>query len=94
MRIASFNINGVNGRLNLLPQPLESTQPDLVCLQELKSDSFPSGALRNAGYFPSGMGRRAGMAWPLWQRALSLWRPGEDFRAQVTILTADTSKLP
>lgn len=52
MRVATFNINGVNTRLPNLLEWLEATQPDVVCLQELKapSDRFPESALRDAGY--------------------------------------------
>ena len=52
MRIASFNINGINGRLDLLLEWLEETAPDVVCLQELKApdERFPADALEQAGY--------------------------------------------
>jgi exodeoxyribonuclease III len=50
MRIATFNVNGVNGRLPVLLRWLEATSPDVVCLQELKSETFPQSALRDAGY--------------------------------------------
>ena len=50
MRIATFNVNGVNGRLPVLLRWLEQTSPDIVCLQELKSSSFPLSAVRAAGY--------------------------------------------
>jgi exodeoxyribonuclease-3 len=50
MRIATFNVNGVNGRLPVLLRWLEETSPDIVCLQELKSETFPVGAVRAAGY--------------------------------------------
>jgi exodeoxyribonuclease III len=52
MRIATFNINGINGRLSLLLEWLESTRPDVVCLQELKApdEKFPEAALERAGY--------------------------------------------
>ncbi|MGQ3066808.1 MAG: exodeoxyribonuclease III [Brevundimonas sp.] len=52
MRIATFNINGVNTRLTNLLDWLEETHPEVVCLQELKaSDSrFPAEAIRAAGY--------------------------------------------
>lgn len=52
MRIATFNINGINGRFSSLRQWLEETRPDVVCLQELKATdaAFPAGALREAGY--------------------------------------------
>jgi exodeoxyribonuclease-3 len=50
LKIATFNINGVNGRLSLLLRWLEEAGPDIVCLQELKSESFPARALLEAGY--------------------------------------------
>jgi exodeoxyribonuclease III len=52
MRIATYNVNGVNGRLSNLLGWLEAAAPDIVCLQELKApdDKFPAGALRAAGY--------------------------------------------
>jgi exodeoxyribonuclease-3 len=52
MRIATFNVNGVNGRLAHLLDWLSETRPDVVCLQELKApqEKFPVAALRKAGY--------------------------------------------
>jgi exodeoxyribonuclease III len=52
MRIATFNINGVNSRLASLLLWLEREAPDVVCLQELKApdDRFPAKALKDAGY--------------------------------------------
>jgi hypothetical protein len=35
MRIATFNVNGINGRLPVLLRWLAKTEPDVVCLQEL-----------------------------------------------------------
>lgn len=52
MRIATYNINGVNGRLAILLKWLKATKPDVVCLQELKApgERFPEAALLKAGY--------------------------------------------
>ena len=52
VRIATFNVNGVNGRLPVLLQWLEATRPDVACLQELKSpdERFPQAAIEQAGY--------------------------------------------
>ncbi len=52
MKIATFNVNGVNGRLPRLVEWLEEAQPDVVCLQELKApqDKFPAEAISKAGY--------------------------------------------
>ena len=50
MKIATFNVNGVNGRLPVLLRWLKDTSPDVVCLQELKSETFPESTVRKAGY--------------------------------------------
>ncbi len=52
MKIATFNVNGVNGRLGLLLEWLEEARPDVVCLQELKApqEKFPARAIEKAGY--------------------------------------------
>lgn len=52
MKIATYNINGVNGHLPILLRWLEETAPDVVCLQELKSpnEKFPREAIEAAGY--------------------------------------------
>ncbi|MDQ3144308.1 MAG: exodeoxyribonuclease III [Pseudomonadota bacterium] len=52
MRIATYNVNGVNGRLPVLLQWLEQTRPDVACLQELKApdEKFPESAIEAAGY--------------------------------------------
>lgn len=51
-RIATFNVNGVNGRLPVLLKWLNDTKHDIVCLQELKTsdEKFPADAIRDAGY--------------------------------------------
>jgi exodeoxyribonuclease-3 len=52
MRIATYNVNGINGRLPVLLRWLAETAPDAVCLQELKAqqDNFPAAAIEQAGY--------------------------------------------
>lgn len=52
MKIATYNVNGVNGRLPVLLRWLTETQPDIVCLQELKApqEKFPLEAITEAGY--------------------------------------------
>lgn len=52
MKIATYNINGINGRLSVLLRWLSEAGPDIVCLQELKSpnERFPIAAIRDAGY--------------------------------------------
>jgi exodeoxyribonuclease III len=52
MRIATYNVNGVNGRLPVLLRWLAQTRPDVACLQELKApqEKFPEAAINEAGY--------------------------------------------
>lgn len=52
MKIATFNINDVNKRLNNLLTWLSKTTPDVVCLQELKAEhkAFPERPLKSLGY--------------------------------------------
>lgn len=52
MKIATYNVNGVNGHLPVLIRWLQERQPDVVCLQELKApqEKFPENALRELGY--------------------------------------------
>jgi exodeoxyribonuclease-3 len=52
MKIATYNVNGINGRLPVLLQWLNESKPDVVCLQELKApqEKFPEKAIEDAGY--------------------------------------------
>jgi len=52
MKIATFNVNGVAGRLPRLLEWLAEAQPDVACLQEIKTGdaTFPAQALEEAGY--------------------------------------------
>ncbi len=52
MRIATYNINGVNGHLPILQRWLDETKPDVACLQELKApqEKFPLDAISELGY--------------------------------------------
>ena len=52
MKIATYNVNGINGRLPVLLRWLNEATPDVVCLQELKApqEKFPLQAIQDAGY--------------------------------------------
>ena len=52
MKIVTYNINGIKARLPRLLEYLAEEQPDVVCLQELKTsdDTFPEADIRAAGY--------------------------------------------
>ena len=52
LKIVSYNVNGIKARLPRLLEYLAEQQPDVVCLQELKSsdETFPEADIRAAGY--------------------------------------------
>ena len=52
MKIVTYNVNGVKARLPRLLEYLTEEQPDVVCLQELKTtdETFPEAEVRAAGY--------------------------------------------
>ena len=61
MKIATYNINGVNNRIERLIEWLDESKPDAVCLQELKSGTanFPIAAIEKAGYGAIWAGQKA-----------------------------------
>jgi exodeoxyribonuclease-3 len=73
MKIATYNVNGVNGRLPVLLRWLEEEQPDIVCLQELKApqDKFPESSIRDLGYDALWHGQKS------WNGVAILSRVGE-----------------
>lgn len=52
MKLATFNINGIKARIEALPAWLAAAQPDVVCLQEIKSvdEGFPREIFEAMGY--------------------------------------------
>lgn len=52
MKIASFNINGIRARMHALDAWLAEAEPDLVVLQEIKTqdEGFPTAAYEDAGW--------------------------------------------
>ena len=61
MKIATFNVNGVKGRLPRLLEWLAEAQPDVACLQEIKTAdaTFPQQPFEDAGYGVLVHGQRA-----------------------------------
>ena len=90
MLIATYNVNGINGRLSGLLAWLKEAAPDVACLQELKApdEKFPEAA----GMARSGLGKKAGTASQSWRGALSRWKPAGACPEIPTIRTAATSK--
>lgn len=73
MKIATYNVNGVNGRLPVLLRWLKESEPDIVCLQELKApqEKFPLQAINDAGYHAAWHGQKS------WNGVAILSRLGE-----------------
>lgn len=73
MKIATYNVNGINGRLPVLLRWLTEEQPDIVCLQELKApqEKFPETAIRDLGYDAIWQGQKS------WNGVAILSRVGE-----------------
>lgn len=73
MKLATFNVNDINKRLDNLVTWLEEARPDIVCLQELKAadDEFPAAALEAAGYGAAWVGQSS------WNGVAILARDGE-----------------
>jgi exodeoxyribonuclease-3 len=82
VKLATYNINNVNKRLDVLLGWLAEAEPDVVCLQELKATQkeFPAAALEEAGYAAVWRGQKS------WNGVAILSRIGEP------ILTRD--RLP
>ncbi len=73
MKIATFNVNNINSRLDILLAWLAVAKPDVVCLQELKAADrdFPRGAIEAAGYGAVWRGQRT------WNGVAIIARGGE-----------------
>ena len=73
LRIASYNINGINTRLHVLTRWLAEFQPDIACLQELKctDEAFPADSIEQLGYSAIWHGQRG------WNGVAILSRVGE-----------------
>ena len=100
MKIASFNVNGVKGRLPRLLEWLDETRPDVACLQEIKTGdaTFPHEPIEAAGYrvLWHGMPRHHGVAiLARGEQPVEVRRglPGDDADGQARYLEADVGDL-
>lgn len=61
MKIATYNVNGINSRLPVLLRWLEETSPHIVCLQELKApqEKFPIEEITAVGYHAVWVGQKS-----------------------------------
>jgi exodeoxyribonuclease III len=100
LKIATYNVNGVNGRLPRLLEWLAETGPDIVCLQEIKTDDtkFPARAIEEAGYGAVWHGQRshhgvAILAKGEAPREIRRGLPGDDADGQARYLEAEVKGL-
>ncbi|HRO43688.1 MAG TPA: exodeoxyribonuclease III [Flavipsychrobacter sp.] len=100
MKIATYNVNGINGRLPVLLRWLEEAQPDIVCLQELKApqEKFPEGAIKTAGYNAIWHGQKSWNGVAILTRGLEIKEhtrtlPGDDEDVQSRSIEAEIEGL-
>ena len=100
MKVASFNVNGVKGRMPRLLEWLDETKPDIACLQEIKTGdaTFPREPIQAVGYevIWHGMPRHHGVA--ILSRVgkpveVRRGLPGDDADGQARYLEADVGDL-
>lgn len=60
-KLATFNVNGLRARLDIVKDWLDQQKPQVVCLQETKvqDQDFPAAALKEAGYQVIFMGQKS-----------------------------------
>lgn len=100
MRIATYNINGINGRLPVLLKWLEESKPDIVCLQELKApqEKFPERAILDAGYQALWKGQKMWNGVAILSKGKEMVEvrnslPGDDLDSQARYLEAIINKM-
>src|SRR5579872_3561987 len=100
MKIATFNVNGIRGRLPNLVTWLKRERPDIACLQELKADhdAFPESAIADAGYASLWHGQRSWNGVAILARDLKITEvskqlPGDDSDEHSRYLEATVGPL-
>lgn len=95
MKIATYNVNGINARLPVLLRWLAEATPDVVCLQELKApqEKFPWSAIQDAGYQAIWKGQKSWNGVAILAKGTELQEisrvlPGEDTDEQSRYLEA------
>ncbi len=95
MKIATWNINGVKARVEAAVTWLKEAEPDVVCLQEIKSvdEGFPRAAFEDLGYNVETYGQKGfnGVAILSKRRPDDVRRglPGDDTDEQSRYIEAD-----
>jgi len=100
VKVATYNVNGVNGRLPRLVEWLGAARPDIVCLQEIKTtdEKCPARVLEDAGYASLWHGQRshhgvAILCRGALPREIRRGLPGDDLDRQARYLEAEVGGL-
>ncbi len=100
MKIATYNVNGIRARLQVLLRWLEESKPDVVCLQELKApqELFPEQDLLQAGYHAIWHGQKSWNGVAILRRAespkeISRGLPGDDTDLQSRLIEAQVNGI-
>jgi exodeoxyribonuclease-3 len=100
MKVATYNINGINNRLPVLLRWLREAKPDVVCLQELKSldSQFPIAEINAAGYQAIWHGQKSWNGVAILSRKLPIQElrrtlPGDKTDTQSRYLEAIVGKM-
>lgn len=100
MIVATYNVNGINGRLPVLLRWLAETKPDVLCLQELKApqERFPIEAIEQAGYGAIWRGQKSWNGVAILARGATPQEtrrglPGDDEDAQSRYIEAEIGDL-
>ena len=94
MRIATYNVNGINGRLPVLLRWLKEESPDIACLQELRApqERFPEAEIAKLGYQAVWHGQKSWNGVAILARGALRLKPAAGCRAIQTTRTVAISK--
>jgi exodeoxyribonuclease III len=100
LKIASFNVNGIKGRMPRLLEWLAESQPHVACLQEIKTGdaTFPIAPIEAAGYRAVWHGQRSHHGVAVLARGVTPLEvrrglPGDDADGQARYLETDVFGL-
>jgi len=94
MILSTYNINGINGRIEILLKWLRERSPDVVCLQEIKCQDkdFRTKSCWMQDTTLYGRGRKAGQQWRSFPKQKSK-RQSAVCPVMLKMIIADISRL-
>ncbi|HPD82611.1 MAG TPA: exodeoxyribonuclease III [Alphaproteobacteria bacterium] len=97
MKIASWNVNSINARLDHVKHWLDQNGPDLLLIQELKGLDFPSDLFKEIGYQSNAVTQKAYNGVAILskepQKVILDKLPGDDRDEQARYLEIDYSNI-